>query len=238
MNAFRSLLILLVLQLGMAFAQQPNASKKILEGKSIEELRKFAEGLGEGKSSFEFVEAAYASGRDEVVALCWSLNTCGYWCFKRLEESQDPVFRDKQVLMMLRNSGANSGWPDGGSGLLNGAQATLMQALGRMVKDYFPVWNPEYSLLNTPEKRLAFADKLEALMKAKRERSTNPVHSPAPAAVAPPNPAPNAASPPKPQLPVVAPPLEGQEPVAWVPWVSAAAVLLLIGGFLVLRRRK
>ncbi|WP_395751780.1 hypothetical protein [Prosthecobacter sp.] len=237
MNAFRTLLILVASLAVTAHSQQPKPTSNILQGKSIEELRKIAENLGEGKSSFEFVDAAYASGRDDLVALCWSLNSCNHWCCQRMMESRDPVFRGKQMLMMLRDGGRSNLWLDGYT-MLDGRRAMLMEHLGRVLTDYFPVWTIDYTLLDSPEKRLAFADKLEALMKAKQQQSAKPTPNPVPAAVVPPNPAPPTASPPKAQLSVVTPPLEGQEPVAWIPWVSVAALVLLIVGFLVRRRRK
>lgn len=236
MHAFHALLILLASVTVTVHSQQPKPAPNILEGKSIAELRKIAENLDAGKGSFEFVEAAYASGQDDVVALCWSVRTCGSWCYERLQKSQDPGYCDKQVLMMLRNGGADSWWPDGGGGLLNGAQAMVMETLGRMLKDYYPVWNPDYALLNSPEKRLAFADKLEPLIKAKHEKAVQPESSLAPSKAVPPNPAQITASPPKKAVQVS--PAENSKPLAWIPWICAAAAILFLAGFRVLRRRK
>lgn len=59
MNAFRTLLVLLGSLALSAHSQQPKPAPNILEGKSIEELRKIAENLDASKGSFEFVEAAY-----------------------------------------------------------------------------------------------------------------------------------------------------------------------------------
>lgn len=225
MNSLRFRLLLLTVLMSIANAQQP--ASNIFAGKSIEELRRIAEDLGEGKSSFEFVEAAYASGRDDIVAMCWSVRNCGHWCLERLINNKDPEFRDKQLLMMLRNGDTNSFWPDGGGGLLEGGKVGLLIKLNDLVKNHIPDWPANYDVVNGPEKRLAFADKLEALMKAK--------HAPPAAA---PSSSPAAAVPPKPVPVAATPPVEKPKPVTWIPWVSAAAALVLIMGFLVLRARK
>lgn len=234
MNSLLFRLIFLPLLIGIANAQQP--AKSIFAGKSIEELRRIAEDLGEGKSSFEFVEAAYASGRDDIVAMCWSVRTCGHWCFERLINNKDPEFRDKQLLMMLRNGKTNSFWPDGGGGLIEGGKAGMLIKLNDLVKNYIPDWPANYTVVDSPEKRLAFANKLEPLMKAKHEKAVQPEPNPAPSKAVPPNPAQITASPSKQAVQVS--PAESSKPLAWIPWICAAAAILFLAGFRVLRRRK
>ena len=124
------------------------------------EARKLASELF-GEKAHEFCEAAMASGRYDLVDICWEYpDTRAYISEIMRDLPVESKEKDALIVMMLRNPANLWSDPDsfdmvGGDENLNAKRSA--EALIPLLRKYLPDLPMRYSVMNTKEKRLALS---------------------------------------------------------------------------------
>lgn len=126
---------------------------------SISEAREMASKPTMGKSYRDFGKAALASGRYEIVDICWEYPYTGA-CIEKamLKMPAESKERDALIIMMMRNPRIPWLDPDSpldGGVLVSGAAENVIPLL----RKYLPDLPMKYSVIDTREKRLAIAER-------------------------------------------------------------------------------
>ncbi|MBL9114251.1 MAG: hypothetical protein JNJ83_04540 [Verrucomicrobiaceae bacterium] len=144
--------------------QQQTCAALNFDSMPIDKVREIVRLAAPGDSSFEVVEAALKSRRQEVILACNESPTVRSTLSDRVLRMEDCYLKGQLLIMDLRHG---KFWDDGHSLRMNNQQSMQAEFFLPMVRQYLPETPIDYEVISSPGLRKALADTLEVAVKKK-----------------------------------------------------------------------